>query len=81
MSGRQLQENPLLMRGTQESGRGGVGGGWRQRPGAPGAVEVSGRPGGGRPHRVMPRVTDLSELLFVSSSPALRCSVSDLSDR
>ena len=24
MSGRQLQEDPLLMRGTQESGRGGV---------------------------------------------------------
>ena len=27
------------------------------------------------------RVTGLSELLFVSSSPALRCSVSALSDR
>ena len=29
MSGRQLQEDPLLMRGTQESGRGGVVGGDR----------------------------------------------------
>ena len=28
-----------------------------------------------------PRVTDLSELLFVSSGPALRCSGSALTDR
>ena len=79
MSGRQLQEDPLLIRGTQESGREGVVGG--DRPGAPAAVEGSGRAGGRRPHRVKPRVTDLSELLFVSSSPALRCSVSALTDR
>ena len=35
-------------------------GGWRQRPGAVAAVEVSGRPGRERLHRVIVRVTDLS---------------------
>ena len=76
-SGRQLPEDPLLMREFKESGRGGVVGG-DSRPGAPAAAEASGREGG---RTVKPRVTDLSELLFVSSSPALRCSVSALSDR
>ena len=61
MSGRQLQENPLLMRESQESRRGGVGGDRGLVPREAAQSEAQGH----RPDQ---------ELLFLNSRPALRCS-------
>lgn len=77
-SGRQLQGDPLLMREFQESGKRG-GGGWRQRPDAPGSMEASGRAIGGGLHRVKGRVATMPR--SCCSDHPLKCSGSALINR